>query len=115
MPQIPDLVADSRLRFRFLDNETTVHTFIELDKTHRQIQREEFWKRERYIGRGGFARVQLEKCIAGEKRGSLRAVKVIEKQPDSTKSTYLNRELEAIAKFSHDRVLQTLLRDIDTI
>ena len=115
MPPILDLVADSRLEARFPNDGTTVHTFIELDKSHRRIQREEYWKRERYVGRGGFGRVQLEKCIAGEKRNSLRAVKVIDKPSNSTKTTDLYRELEAIAKFSHDRVLQTQLSDVDII
>jgi hypothetical protein len=104
MPPMLDLVQDSRLITRFLENGTTVHSFIEPDGARRRIHREEYWKREQRVGSGGFGQVQLEKCTEGKKRGNMRVVKIIDKQSNSPKPIDFNRELEAIAKFSHDRV-----------
>jgi len=104
MPPPLDLVQDSRLETEFLDG-STVHTFIEPYGRNRRTSRKEYWRLERHLGRGGFGHVQLEKCTAGESRDMMRAVKIINKS-DSTrrKPMDLNRELEAIAKFSHNRV-----------
>lgn len=112
MPPILDLVHDSRLETRFADDGTTIHTFSEPNGVHRRIHREEYWKRERCLGHGGYGQVYLEKCIAGKRRGSIRAVKVIYGQSHSFKPMAFNRELEAITKFSHDRVGQASSEDV---
>ena len=52
------------------------------------------------LGRGNFGIVWLERCIHGDSKGKLRAVKQIEK----LESCDYNRELEAIAFFSHSKV-----------
>jgi hypothetical protein len=105
MPPPLDLVLDSRLETEFL-NGLTVHTFIEPHGRNRRIERKEYWRLERHLGRGGFGQVQLERCTAGESRDMMRAVKIINKQSGSIrrKPMDFNRELEAIAKFSHNRV-----------
>jgi hypothetical protein len=104
MFSIPDLVRDSKLETAFLDQKT-VHTFIE--PGGRRSRREECWKKVKLLGRGGFGDVWQEQCVAGKEKGTMRAVKVIKKQSHSVD---LNRELEAIAKFSNSRVRYTCLK-----
>jgi hypothetical protein len=102
MPPTSDLVRDSRLETTFPDQNTTVHTFLGPDGVgRRRIRQEEYWKKGELLGRGGFGAVWREQCVAGKEKGAMRAVKVIRKQSHSVD---LNRELEAIAKFSHIRV-----------
>jgi serine/threonine protein kinase len=104
MPPPLDLVLDSKLRTRFVDETTTVHTYIEPDGFRRRTNREDYWKREQRLGQGGFGQVHLEKCVAGRSKGELRAVKVLHKQHGPAPLTDFTRELEAIAKFSHEKV-----------
>ncbi len=65
---------------------------------------EERWRRKQELGRGSFGVVWLEKCVSGPSEGQLRAVKELRKAPQSTTSKYYAKELEAIVKFSHERV-----------
>ncbi|KAK0619201.1 kinase-like domain-containing protein [Immersiella caudata] len=59
---------------------------------------EEIWKRQRFLGRGGFGGVWLEKCVSGlgHKTGYLRAIKEI----PNLAGVDFTRELEALATFS---------------
>ena len=60
------------------------------------------WKRTyKTLGEGGFGLVFREECIQGFQKGTVRAVKKIEK-PNAFKATGIDygRELEAIARFS---------------
>jgi serine/threonine protein kinase len=107
MSRLSDLVRDSKLRTRFHDT-VTIHSYLEVDETGGRFSREEHWKWERFLGRGGFGQVRLQRRVArGTKGGDLRAVKVIEKLSDSSSLPDFDRELEAIAKFSNDRVRLT--------
>lgn len=105
MSHIPDLVRDSRLETQFRPKYLR-HRYHESDSTQgeRVVVRQEYWKRERCIGGGSYGRVWLERCLKGEKDYSIRAVKEIQKPKQSAKASDYNRELEAIAKFSHERV-----------
>jgi hypothetical protein len=103
MSRASDLVQDTKLATRFQDS-LTIHTFREVDAQRGRFNREERWKRERHLGRGGFGHVYVESCIAGKRRDVKRAVKIIHKPSNVRTSQALDRELEAIAKFSHDRV-----------
>jgi hypothetical protein len=99
MSRLPDLVQDSKLRTVFRDS-TTIHLHLEIDETGRRFSQEEHWKWEQHLGQGGFGEVKLQRCITkAAKLDSVRAVKIMDK-----KSFDYNRELEAIAKFSNDRV-----------
>lgn len=102
MPPPLDLVQDSKLDTSFPTVGLTVHTFVEPSGSRRRAVREEHWKRERRLGRGGYGQVFLERCISGERGVALRALKVIDKH--ESRFAHFNRELEAIAKFSHQRV-----------
>lgn len=99
MPPPLDLVQDSKLITDFRDG-YTIHTFTE-PSGHRK----EYWKSERRLGRGGSGQVQLERCAAGEKKDLKRAVKIISRRSNPTRTGWvdLERELEAIAKFSQSR------------
>ncbi|CAG8241173.1 unnamed protein product [Penicillium nalgiovense] len=111
MARIPDLIRDSKLETYFLPNCTveTVHRFQESDPAsgQRLVTRLEHWRRQRRVGNGGFGSVWLEKCIQSGRsgdiqNGAVRAVKQIDIDTRFGSIDY-NRELEAIAKFSHSR------------
>lgn len=102
MAELSDLVLDSRLETRFHEKYVYhVHHESDADKGQRSVQRREFWQRHRYLGSGGCGSVWLEKCIKGQQEGAVRAVKEIERPRNKFEC---NRELEAIAKFSHVKV-----------
>ncbi|KAJ5186705.1 Tetratricopeptide-like helical [Penicillium cf. viridicatum] len=112
MARISDLIRDSKLETYFLPDCTveTVHRFLESDSTsgQRLVTRSEHWRRQEKIGKGGFGSVWLEKCTKGGRpgaiaqEGAVRAVKQIDIDRRFGPVDY-NRELEAIAKFSHSR------------
>jgi hypothetical protein len=104
MPRLSDLVLDSKLNAEFRDS-ATIHSFLEIDDVGGRSTREESWETEQSLGRGGFGQVRLERCVtSGTKRGILRAVKIIDTQSNLYRFLDFNTELEAIAKFSNDRV-----------
>ena len=102
MPLSPDLVRDSKLETRFVGGQTA-HSYIGTDHSGRRIYRNEYWKRERLLGQGSYGQVWLENGTSGGNAGQLRAVKMVQKQPGLDYINY-DRELEAVAKFSHTRV-----------
>jgi serine/threonine protein kinase len=99
-----DLIRDSKLETAFADGDT-VHSFRSSNSSAGQRRRrtQERWTRESQLGSGSFGTVWLEKCVEGQKLGQLRAVKEILK-PEGTRTIDYERELEAIAKFSHEKV-----------
>lgn len=99
----------------------TVHTFRESNPTSGQclVIRSEHWQPQKRIGAGGFGSVWLEKRIKGGRSGAIahdgvvRAAKQIELDTRFGPIDY-NRELEAIAKFSHSRVsLESLISNTE--
>ncbi|OQE20308.1 hypothetical protein PENSTE_c013G05668 [Penicillium steckii] len=108
MARLPDLVRDSKLETRFLPDFSveTVHTYHwhEAEPAQRRpVSLSEHWKRQRKIGGGGYSTVWLEKCPKHSRYGvQLRAVKQIETGGRFARIDF-NRELEAIAKFSHPK------------
>jgi serine/threonine protein kinase len=107
MSRISDLVRDSKL-FTEFTSECTTHTFfgstlVPGKKRARRQRREERWTKSKRLGHGSFGVVWLEECVTG-RNGRLRAVKEIRKETVGFQEEEYNRELEAIAKFSHARV-----------
>ncbi|KAJ5951483.1 Tetratricopeptide-like helical [Penicillium vulpinum] len=112
MARLPDLIRDSKLETYFLPDCSveTVHKFQESDPTsgQRLVTRLEHWQRQQRVGRGGFGSIWLEKLTKGGRPGgkaqygALRAVKQIDIDTRLRPIDY-DRELEAIAKFSHYR------------
>ena len=104
---IPDLVQLSKLDTQFHPTpEYTQHVKYVPGRTttERGTHKKEKWKREKRLGRGGFGIVWLERCIQGDSKDELRAVKKVPKFEYSN----CHRELEAIALFSHPKVSQAL-------
>jgi hypothetical protein len=97
-----DLVKDSKLETIFR-HEYTIHIFDVSGETQRQIRREERWKKEEELGKGGFGIVWRETLVTDTGISRERAVKKIHKRADYV------RELEAIAKFSHAKVRLSLI------
>ena len=105
---MPDLVQVSKLDTQFnLNPQYTQHVkYVSSSTTkQRRARKEEKWKRERKLGQGGFGTIWLEQCIQGDSKGEVRAVKKLLK----LESSNCNRELEAIALFSHTKVSLPLL------
>ncbi|KAH6876349.1 kinase-like domain-containing protein [Thelonectria olida] len=99
-----DLVRDSQLRTTVSPGLTHHTYYISGSETQRRRTRtKETWRRGRELGNGTFGRVWLETCEDGPKTGRLRAVKEIPKELTPSSSVDYGRELEAIAKFSHDK------------
>lgn len=102
---LPELVRDSRIEAVINDSENlTVHMRL---SGRRNVSRHETWSRKRILGHGGYGIVWLEQKIKEDDSPSeLRAVKGI-RIPDShwklERGQYV-RELEALAKFSQEKV-----------
>ncbi|PPJ60976.1 hypothetical protein CBER1_02014 [Cercospora berteroae] len=96
MPRAADLVLLARLEAQLTETPHTVLTkHIEGD-LHTLLERD-----PRPLGRGGFGEVYREECTEGSPRGSLRAVKLIQRpNARQLRNIDLSRELEAIARFS---------------
>lgn len=107
MSRIPELVRDSKLSTK-IDAEHTTHTFLESAsvagrRTRRRV-REEVWKKKRHLGIGIFGTVWLEECVSENQENKVRAVKEVRKMEPGANAMDYNRELEAIAKFSAQKV-----------
>lgn len=105
-----ELVRDARLTTK-LDPDRTTHTFLESShiaglagRRARRREREEVWQRQRHIGIGTFGTVWLEKCMS-DGGSKLRTVKEVRRIREDFESIDYNRELEAIAKLSQQKVL----------
>lgn len=106
---ISDLVRDSKLETMLSNNGVIVRHVPYVSNPRmrqRKIKREETWKRSRELGTGTFGRVWLEERLDGDGAGKLRAVKEIAKSlpQNVNREIDYNRELEAIAEFSHSKV-----------
>ncbi|KAK7223171.1 hypothetical protein V2G26_011174 [Clonostachys chloroleuca] len=112
---IPDLVRDSKLETDFAPNGQVVrHVSYATNPRMRRhrVRKEEIWERQSELGSGAFGRVWLEKCATGDDIGKLRAVKEITKLQRQSRSSEIdyNRELEAIAKFSHKKYVHCFVQ-----
>jgi hypothetical protein len=114
MPPVSDLVRDSKLETAFYENYTQhVYCVSGADPRQRKIRKEERWERREYLGTGTFGTVWLEKLVTDGSEEKYRAIKEIRKEmrkgmQQSGVIDY-SRELEAIAKFSHQKVRESSL------
>jgi hypothetical protein len=105
MPLVSDLVRDSKLETTFYEKYTQHVYHVSGANLHqRKIRKEECWGKCRNIGSGSFGSVRLEKLITDDSEEKYRAVKKIKKSIQQSSTINYNRELEAIAKFSHEKV-----------
>jgi hypothetical protein len=103
-PHISDLIIDSKLEVESFDGHT-IQTRLVLNpsKRQRRTRERERWQRIKEPGEGSFGIVWLEECTEGPSSGELQAVKALKKAAASASTNYY-RELEAIAKFSQEKV-----------
>ena len=105
MSSSSDLVIDSKLDTEIHPN--FIHHVYHVSGStpwERKITREERWVKGKTLGHGGFGTVWLEKCVIGDRQGTVRAVKAISKMSRPSMVVDYSRELEAMAKFSNQRV-----------
>jgi hypothetical protein len=108
MPPVPDLVRDSKLETIFCRGYTQhVYHVSGFTPRQRKMRKEERWVRGNNLGSGAFGTVWLEKLVAENGEEKYRAVKEIRKRVQRSEPIDYNRELEAIAKFSHERVRES--------
>lgn len=107
-PQTSDLVQEARLEALQLSPTLTQHTFYQRGTSGREwkIRVHETWKREKRLGQGAYGIVWLETCDRpARKHGPVvRAVKEITIDSTAPGNMDYYRELEAVMKFSQDRV-----------
>jgi len=107
MARLPDLIRDSKLETQISDRDVVIHTYHESHTLSRKrlVTRVEHWRRRHFIGGGSYGSVWMEECIKGQRDIQVRAVKKIPTPTHQrSKPIDYNRELEAIAKFSHPNV-----------
>lgn len=115
--RISDLVVESRIEAAWdpeTEQTTQIRTVVGVSASRRRLKSEETWKRKRILGRGAYGTVWLEERTAGsgprDGESHLRAIKEIRKRPHVSSASEFHRELEAIAKFSHDRFAHCFVR-----
>jgi hypothetical protein len=105
MPPVSDLVRDSKLETKFR-GEYTEHVYNVSGATPRQrrVEKVERWERVKRLGSGAFGTVWLQKLVTENSEEKYRAVKKIRKDVQGHTPVDYGRELEVIAKFSHQKV-----------
>ncbi|KAK0654999.1 kinase-like domain-containing protein [Cercophora newfieldiana] len=108
--QPSDLVRDSEIEATvFHDYTTQVIYRVGRSAHQRRVRIEERWVREGCLGRGAYGTVYKERCDTGP-HPRVRAVKEIKKSVGGGDDIDHNRELEAIAKFSHPKYAHCFVR-----
>lgn len=102
-----DLVNEAKLPTKLGPDDTWIHTFLESTsapgRRPRRREREEIWKKKRHLGIGIFGTIWLEERDS-DGGNKLRAVKEVRKYSPGLKEVDYSRELEAIVKFSQQKV-----------
>jgi hypothetical protein len=101
---VSDLVRDSKIETEW-SGSCLRHIFYDTGPSakQRRVRREERWVRQKFVGQGAYGRVYLEQCEHGSSQ-KLRAVKEIKKAVTLGEDLDYMRELEAVAKFSNQKV-----------
>ncbi len=102
---LSDLLLDSKLQAEAFHDHTLQTNFVSNPSTReRRVRVDEKWQRTKKLGSGSYGVVWLEKCLSGPSSGQLRAVKELRKEVSHGCTLDYRQELEAIAKFSQERV-----------
>lgn len=102
-----EFVADTKFRVEFNSNLVYRYTFQSSNAQGRHLRRREkrdVWEEEKSVGSGSYGNVLLYKCLTSEDQAELQAVKMVSKKSLSSGGVDLFKELEAIAKFSRQKV-----------
>jgi len=108
MPPVSDLIRDSKLETTFCKGYTQHVYYVSGDNPRqRMIRKEECWEGCGNLGSGAFGTVWLEKLITDNSEEKYRAIKGIKKGIHQSGAIDFSHELEAIAKFSHQKVQES--------
>lgn len=118
-PGLSDLVLDTQIRVDFHQtlHQTAHHrftfewvTFSGRFTGRRRRYREDVWIKGRLLGRGSYGNVYLHQCATGDGgRPQLQAVKTIDKAQMVAHRINYHKEIEAIAKFSQQKVCRSII------
>jgi hypothetical protein len=113
MPPVSDLVKDSKLETKFRGQHTE-HVYNVPGGTPRQrrVEKVECWERAKFLGTGAFGIVWLQKLVTDNSEERYRAVKEIRKGVQGRAPVDYGRELEVIAKFSHQKVRERFISNL---
>jgi hypothetical protein len=113
MPPVSDLVRDSKLETKFREGYTEhVYNVSGATPRQRRIEKVERWERIKLLGTGAFGAVWLQKLVTENSEEKYRAVKKIRKDVQGHTPVDYGRELEVIAKFSHQKVRERFLLNL---
>lgn len=105
LQDLPELVRDSHLEATFHPNTDIPNETIHLKYQGRRRPQRERWVQKKMLGRGGFGIVWLERREPENSTAySFRAVKQLDVAKIRSKRHDCVRELEALAKFSQEKV-----------
>jgi hypothetical protein len=103
-----DVIRDARLDATFADGKIQHPLYTSAPSggptRERPLKGVQTWTRRKELGSGTFGTVWLEECSDGAQAGMLRAVKEVRKAPMRINGIDYGRELEAVLKFSHQKV-----------
>lgn len=106
-PGLSDLVLDTQIRVEF-DSEVVYRFTFESVRVSRKYarrqERRQAWKEQRLLGGGSFGDVYLHQCSSSANETQLQAVKTIDKARMAKEKIDFYKEIEAIAKFSQQKV-----------
>lgn len=113
MPPVSDLVKDSKLETKFRGHYTE-HVYNVSGRTPRQrrVEKVERWERIKFLGTGAFGTVWLQKLVTENSEEKYRAIKEIRKGVQGHTPVDYGRELEVIAKFSHQKVRERFILNL---
>lgn len=120
-PGLSDLVLDTQIRVEIhqTPHQIAHHRFTFDSGTlsgryARRRERQHVWIQGRLLGRGSYGNVYLHSCSTGDRgETELQAVKTIDKAQMTAHRVNYHKEVEAIAKFSQQKVGRTLIKHID--
>jgi hypothetical protein len=70
----------------------------------RRQEKVDVWKEEKSVGIGSYGNVRLHRCLTSKDEAQVQAVKAVSKKSLSFTGIDFLKELEAIAKFSQQKV-----------
>ncbi|KAI9768503.1 MAG: hypothetical protein M1840_004913 [Geoglossum simile] len=109
--QVSDLVRDSKLETTFYEKHIQhIYHVAGTNPRQRKIRKVECWERLRNLGSGSFGTVWLEKLITDSGEEKHRATKELRKGNQQSVGIDYGRELEAIVKLSHEKVITCFVK-----
>ena len=106
-----DLVVDTKIKVSIHEGFTIRHISQSASYSGQYVARQEtkeYWKPVKDLGTGGFGSVKLHERVTKGMPRELQAIKVMDKERLSSVGLKYADELQAIAKFSQDKVCRSV-------